>query len=119
LLRKVDGVIIVGRVGRNRRDVAQRLHETLTGAGAPLLGVVANGLKSSRRGGYGYGYSYDYAPTGSAPTAGQAGAPAAGAGAEPGAGATAGPAGAETSATAGSSLNGTISAEQPVPTAKP
>jgi hypothetical protein len=35
LLRKVDGVIIVGRVGRNRRYVAQRLHETLTGAGAP------------------------------------------------------------------------------------
>ena len=61
LLSKVDGVIIVGRVGRNRRDVAQRLHETLTGAGAPLLGVVANGLKSGRRGGYGYGYSYDYA----------------------------------------------------------
>ena len=27
LLRKVDGVIIVGRVGRNRRDVAERLHE--------------------------------------------------------------------------------------------
>jgi Mrp family chromosome partitioning ATPase len=64
LLGKVDGVIIVGRVGRNRRDVAQRLHETLTGAGAPLLGVVANGLKSSRRGGYGYGYSYDYAAGG-------------------------------------------------------
>jgi hypothetical protein len=31
------------------------------GAGAPLLGVVANGLKSGRRGSYGYGYSYDYA----------------------------------------------------------
>jgi len=64
LLGTVDGVIIVGRVGRNRRDVAQRLHETLTGAGAPLLGVVANGLKSGRRGGYGYGYSYDYAAGG-------------------------------------------------------
>jgi receptor protein-tyrosine kinase len=61
LLGKVDGVIIVGRVGRNRRDVAERLHETLMGAGAPLLGVVANGLKSGRRGSYGYGYSYDYA----------------------------------------------------------
>jgi capsular exopolysaccharide synthesis family protein len=67
LLGKVDGVIIVGRVGRNRRDVAQRLHETLTGAGAPLLGVVANGLKSGRRGGYGYGYSYDYAAGGGKP----------------------------------------------------
>ncbi len=58
LLRKVDGVIIVGRVGRNRRDVAVRLHETLTGAGAPLLGVVANGVKSSGRGSYGYAYDY-------------------------------------------------------------
>jgi polysaccharide biosynthesis transport protein len=61
LLRKVDGVIIVGRVGRNRRDVAQRLHETLTGAGAPLLGVVANGFKARRLGSYGYAYGYAYA----------------------------------------------------------
>jgi polysaccharide biosynthesis transport protein len=68
LLGKVDGVIIVGRVGRNRRDVAERLHETLTGAGAPLLGVVANGFKASRLGGgYGYGYTYDYAPAGGVP----------------------------------------------------
>jgi Mrp family chromosome partitioning ATPase len=72
-------VIIVGRVGRNRRDVAQRLHETLTGAGAPLLGVVANGLKSGRRGGYGYGYSYDYAAGGGKPASAAAGPPAGGA----------------------------------------
>lgn len=58
LLRKVDGVIIVGRVGRNRRDIAERLHETLTGAGAPLLGVVANGFKSSGPGSYAYAYEY-------------------------------------------------------------
>jgi capsular exopolysaccharide synthesis family protein len=62
LLKKVDGVVIVGRVGRNRRDVAERLHETLTGAGAPLLGVIANGFKAGRLGGYGYGYGYDYSP---------------------------------------------------------
>jgi succinoglycan biosynthesis transport protein ExoP len=62
LLSKVDGVIIVGRVGRNRRDIAQRLHETLAAAGAPLLGVVANGFKAGRLGSYGYGY--DYAPAG-------------------------------------------------------
>jgi succinoglycan biosynthesis transport protein ExoP len=61
LLGKVDGVIIVGRVGRNRRDVAERLHETLTGAGAPLLGVIANGFKSGRGSYGGYGYTYDYA----------------------------------------------------------
>jgi tyrosine-protein kinase len=66
LLGKVDGVIIVGRVGRNRRDVAERLHETLTGAGAPLLGVVANGFKTGRRGSA-YGYSYGYAAAGASP----------------------------------------------------
>ncbi len=80
LLGKVDGVIIVGRVGCNRRDVAQRLHETLRGAGAPLLGVVANGLKSGRRGGYGYGYgySYDYAAGGDSPASTDGGPPAGG-----------------------------------------
>ena len=55
LLKKVDGVVIVGRVGRNRRDVAERLHETLTGAGAPLLGVIANGFKSGVVGATGTG----------------------------------------------------------------
>ena len=60
LLSKVDGVVIVGWVGRNRRDVAQRLHETLAGAGAPLLGVVANGFKPRRLGAYSYGYGYGY-----------------------------------------------------------
>jgi len=70
LLRKVDGVIIVGRVGRNRRDVAQRLHETLTGASAPLLGVVANGFKAGRLGSYGYAYDYAYAGAERPPAAG-------------------------------------------------
>jgi len=60
LLRKVDGVVIVGRVGQNRRDIADRLHTTLTGAGAPLLGVVANGFKARVSNGYGYGYGYEY-----------------------------------------------------------
>ncbi len=68
LLGKVDGVVIVGRVGRNRRDVAERLHETLTGAGAPLLGVVANGFKAGRLNGA-YSYAYDYADAGVMPRA--------------------------------------------------
>jgi polysaccharide biosynthesis transport protein len=58
LLGKVDGVVIVGWIGRNRRDVAQRLHETLAGAGAPLLGVVANGFSARGLGAYGYDYAY-------------------------------------------------------------
>jgi tyrosine-protein kinase len=61
LLRKVDGVVIVGWVGRNRRDVAQRLHDTLDGSGAPLLGVIANGFKPGRLGAYAYSYDYAYA----------------------------------------------------------
>ncbi|HEY2631552.1 MAG TPA: polysaccharide biosynthesis tyrosine autokinase [Solirubrobacteraceae bacterium] len=67
LLRKVDGVIIVGRVGRNRRDVAERLHETLQSVGGPLLGVIANGVKAG--GLESYSYAYDYASTGSHPGA--------------------------------------------------
>lgn len=94
LLKKVDGVIIVGRVGRNRRDVAERLHETLTGAGAPLLGVIANGFKSGRRGGYGYGYGYDYSPA--KPTKSSESGPSSGAPASP---------------------DGVSSAGEPVPTA--
>jgi Mrp family chromosome partitioning ATPase len=94
LLSKVDGVIIVGRVGRNRRDVAQRLHETLTGAGAPLLGVVANGFKSGRLGGYGYGYSYDYA-SGVKPASTDGGPP-----------------------TGGASANGATASDVPVPTSQ-
>ena len=98
LLSKVNGVIIVGRVGRNRRDIAQRLHETLTGAGAPLLGVVANGLKSGRLGGYGYGYSYDYAAGG-----GKAGEP---------------PKTEVPSTDGAASANGVGAAEAPVPTSQ-
>jgi capsular exopolysaccharide synthesis family protein len=89
LLSKVDGVLIVGRVGRNRRDVAERLHETLAGAGAPLLGVVANGFKSRRLGPY--GYTYDYAAAGAKPSSAEL-APA--------------------------SANGAVPAEKLVPTAK-
>jgi polysaccharide biosynthesis transport protein len=99
LLRKVDGVVIVGRVGRNRRDVAQRLHETLTGAGAPLLGVIANGFKSGGRGSYGYSYDYSYAPD-------KQSAPASTPGTEP----------AGDVASIAPSSNGAVTGERPVPT---
>jgi polysaccharide biosynthesis transport protein len=48
LLSKVDGVIIVGRMGTSRRDVARRLTRVLATSGAPLVGIVANGVKPSR-----------------------------------------------------------------------
>jgi succinoglycan biosynthesis transport protein ExoP len=52
LLTKVDGVVIVGWVGHSRRDTAERLHQVLASSGAPLLGVIVNGSKSSGPGSY-------------------------------------------------------------------
>jgi Mrp family chromosome partitioning ATPase len=46
LLSKVDGVVIVGRVGHSRREDAEQLHQVLASSGAPLLGVIANEAKS-------------------------------------------------------------------------
>ena len=46
LLTKVDGVVIVGRVGHSRRDVSERLHQVLASSGALPLGVIANGAQS-------------------------------------------------------------------------
>jgi polysaccharide biosynthesis transport protein len=61
LLRQADGVLIVSRLGANRRDVAARLRETLASVEAPVVGVIANGYKRPRGApGYGYGYSYQY-----------------------------------------------------------
>jgi len=56
LLRKVDGVIIVGRLGYDRRDAARQLHQTLAAGGSPLLGVIANAFKVRRNASYGYDY---------------------------------------------------------------
>jgi capsular exopolysaccharide synthesis family protein len=58
LLREVDGVIAVVRLGRSRRDHAEQLRAQLDRLEAPTLGVVANGVKPRRRGGYGYGGGY-------------------------------------------------------------
>jgi capsular exopolysaccharide synthesis family protein len=54
LLTKVDGVVIVGCVGRSRRDAAERLHQVLASSGAPVLGVVANGSRSGGPGSRAY-----------------------------------------------------------------
>ncbi len=65
LLSKVDGVIIVGRMG-NRRDLAQGLHETLRSVKAPLLGVVANCFKARGLTPYAYGSGEKEGPAPSA-----------------------------------------------------
>ncbi len=45
LLTKVDGVVIVGRIGRSRR-AAEHLHQVLSSSDSLLLGVIANESKS-------------------------------------------------------------------------
>ena len=60
LLQVVDGVVIVGRMGRNHRDIAARLRDILASTDAHLLGVIANGVSVA---GTAYGYGYGYAPT--------------------------------------------------------
>jgi capsular exopolysaccharide synthesis family protein len=62
LLAQVDGVVIVGRVGRNERHLATRLRDVLVDADAPLLGVVANAVRRTRAGGYTYDYNYVAGP---------------------------------------------------------
>jgi polysaccharide biosynthesis transport protein len=59
LLRQVDGVIIVDWIGRTRHKVAERFHRTLTAAGAPMLGVIANGFRA-RSDSHGFDYNYYY-----------------------------------------------------------
>jgi capsular exopolysaccharide synthesis family protein len=57
ILNQVDGVLAVCRVGETTQDAAAHLRQQLERLGAPLLGVVVNGLRQSRKGRrYGYGY---------------------------------------------------------------
>jgi capsular exopolysaccharide synthesis family protein len=65
LLSLVDGVIVVSRMNRSRRDVAHRLAATLAEASTPVVGVIANGATEGAHGAYAAGY-YEYA---SAPAA--------------------------------------------------
>jgi succinoglycan biosynthesis transport protein ExoP len=58
LLREVDGVIAVTRLGQSTRDHAEQLREQLVRLEAPMLGVVANAVKVRRGGKYGYGGGY-------------------------------------------------------------
>ena len=84
LLRKVDGVIVVARMGRSTRESAERLREQLSRLEAPVLGIVANAVKLRRRGKYGYGYYGGYGQA-----AEQPGGTAVGAGSGSGSGETA------------------------------
>ena len=61
LIGRVDGVLIVSRLGATTSDAARQLAFELRGLNAPVLGVVANGLRS-RSQAYYYGYEPDRVP---------------------------------------------------------
>ena len=60
LLRQVDGAIVVARMDKSTRDSAEHMREQLGRLEAPVLGIVANGIKVRRGGKYGYGYYGGY-----------------------------------------------------------
>ena len=60
LLRKVDGVIVVARMGQSTRESAEQLREQLGRLDAPVLGIVANAIQTRRGGRYGYGHYGSY-----------------------------------------------------------
>jgi tyrosine-protein kinase len=63
LVRNVGGVIVVGRMSKSHRESIIHLRRQLEHLDAPVLGLVANALKSGGDG-YGYGYGYGYGANG-------------------------------------------------------
>lgn len=57
LVHQVDGVLVISRLGRTRRDHAVRLMKQLRGLNAHILGVVVNGAEPTLG-----GYYDNYAP---------------------------------------------------------
>jgi hypothetical protein len=58
-VRRVGGVIVVGRLAKSTRDALTHLHIQLQNLNAPVLGVVVNAM-SSDAASYGYGYGNRY-----------------------------------------------------------
>ncbi len=59
LVGRVDGVIVVSRLGVSTRDGARHLRERLDHLGAPVLGVVVDDARHDTGGYYGSGYGYE------------------------------------------------------------
>lgn len=55
----IDGIVLITRFGKTRRDLLKRSIEQLVTIGAPLMGCVLNNIDTSV-GGYGYSYYYYY-----------------------------------------------------------
>jgi succinoglycan biosynthesis transport protein ExoP len=58
LMRRVDGVIVVSRLGTSSRGPMHRLAHQLENLDAPVLGVVLNSANENDP--YAYGYAYGY-----------------------------------------------------------
>jgi capsular exopolysaccharide synthesis family protein len=65
LVERVDGVIVVSRLGLSKRASASRLRRQLEGLNAPTIGVVVNDVRTLD--GY-YGYGYDNSKDRAQPT---------------------------------------------------
>ncbi len=62
--QQTDGLVLVTRMGKTDRTVLSQTIETLKMSKIPVLGMVANGVKSHGFGGYRY-YAYGYGSAGS------------------------------------------------------
>jgi succinoglycan biosynthesis transport protein ExoP len=60
LSQSVDGIILVVRAGTTTRELAKNGVAQFEGVGAPMLGVILNGVGVGRDSYYYYQYSYDY-----------------------------------------------------------
>src|SRR3954470_19271166 len=60
LVKSVDGVLVVARLGRTTRDSSTHLRDQLNNLGAYVLGVVVNSVTRQSASGYAYGYGYGY-----------------------------------------------------------
>lgn len=60
IARQTDGLLLVVRLGKNRRPAAVRTRELIKSHNLPMLGLIANGLTQGD--GSGYGYYEDYLP---------------------------------------------------------
>jgi len=62
LAASADGVILIVRHGKTKRDEVRGSVDRLESVGANLLGVVLNMVPAKAQGAYGYGYGYEYGP---------------------------------------------------------
>jgi receptor protein-tyrosine kinase len=58
LAQQADGLLLVTRIGRLRRDEALRAEKILSASGVVPIGVIVTGRPESHIGAYGYGYGY-------------------------------------------------------------